>query len=368
MQFLRYFNRQLVLGHVSGIPVRAGYSWFLVLVLMSIITAASIAERVGSVASSLLFGFAATIVFFISIFLHELAHAVTARFEGLHVVEIVLHPFGGLTRFRHEPQTPRAEFRIAVAGPAASFVITLAFVGLMAAANAAGMDILAMLLFLLALTNFLLAIFNMFPGYPLDGGRVLRAYLWKSGRDLNEATKMTGRCGQAIAIGLVVLGLFFVVTRAEFFTGFWAIVVGFFLFDSARSIIKEVDDARHDLVDDIMQLPAVVEPDANLSHFVDHILPLHRRTVFPVARDRQLFGMLLLEDIKSVEREKWNKTRISDVMRAVTSDHFVETRTPVADARERMYANGIGAVGVIDTEGNLVGFLQGARRLNKRRP
>ncbi|MEO8647923.1 MAG: M50 family metallopeptidase, partial [Acidobacteriota bacterium] len=246
MQFLKYFSGQLILGHVSGIPVRAGYSWFLILVLMSLITAASIAERVGSVASSLIFGFAATVVFFISIFLHELAHAVTARFEGLHVVEIVLHPFGGLTRFRHEPQTPGAEFRIAVAGPAASFLITLIFVGLMAAANAAGMDILAMLLFLLALTNFLLAVFNMFPGYPLDGGRVrklvfrfydprvLRAYLWKSGRDLNEATKMTGRCGQIIAVGLVVLGLVFVVTRAEFFTGFWAIVVGFFLFDSAR--------------------------------------------------------------------------------------------------------------------------------------
>ena len=121
---------------------------------------------------------AVTSLFFVSIFLHEFAHAVAAKMEKLEVVEIVLHPFGGLTRFRHEPETPRAEFRIAVAGPAAaaSFIIAVVFVLLMAAANAAGLDILAILLFLLGLLNFLIAVFNMLPGYPLDGGRVLRFF------------------------------------------------------------------------------------------------------------------------------------------------------------------------------------------------
>jgi Zn-dependent protease len=361
MEGLQFLKRQALLAKVSGIPVRADFRWFLVLALMSAITAGSIGARVGGVLESLLLGFLTTLVFFLSIFLHEFAHAVAARMEDTEVVEIVLHPFGGLTRFRHEPKTPRAEFRIAVAGPAASFLLTLAFLGLMAAANAADLDILALLLFLLALSNFLIAVFNLFPGYPLDGGRVLRAYLWRTGRDLNEATVLTGRVGQAIAVGLMVLGMAFIVLRGEFFTGGWAVLVGFFLYDSAKGIIREVEAAQRLRVADVMLLPNAVAPDASILHFVDHILPLHRRTVFPVARDKQLFGMLLLEDMKRVPRDDWQNTLIRDVMRAVEPDHFVETHAHLTEARELMSANGIGAVGVIDHSGNLVGFLQSGK-------
>ena len=347
--------------HVSGIPVRADFRWILVLLLMSVITAGSVNSRTENYALSLIFGFATTLVFFVSIFLHEFAHALAAKMEDLHVVEIVLHPFGGLTRFRHEPQTPRAEFRIAIAGPAASFILAVLFVLLMAAANAAGLDVLAVLLFLLGLSNFLLAVFNLFPGYPLDGGRVLRAYLWRSGRDLNEATVLTGRAGQVIAVGLIVLGLGVVILRAEFFTGFWAVLVGLFLYDAAKGIITEVNQKEKIRVDDVMLLPAAVEPDATVMHFVDHILPLHRRTIFPVAKDRQLFGMLVLEDLKAIERERWRETLIRDAMRPVGTDHFVETGTSFYEARELMRANGLGALGVIDTSGKLVGFLFGGK-------
>src|SRR5215218_7015029 len=232
-----YFKHQAVLGHVFGIPVRADYRWFFVVGLMSAITWVSVNPLVGNILGSVVLGIATTLVFFASIFFHEFAHAVAARWEKLEVVEIVLHPFGGLTRFRHPPEMPRAEFRIAIAGPAASFILTLFFLALMAAANAGGLDILGILLFLLALSNFLLAVFNMFPGYPLDGGRVLRAYLWKNGKDLTEATLLTGRCGQIIAVGLMMLGLLFVILYGQFFTGFWAVLTGLFLYDSAKSII-----------------------------------------------------------------------------------------------------------------------------------
>src|SRR5687767_6174796 len=173
MSFVDSFKRQAVLGHISGIPVRADYRWFLVVGLMSAITALSVNPLIGNIAGSIAVGLGTTLMFFASIFLHELAHAVAARLEKLEVVEIVLHPFGGLTRFRHPPETPRAEFRIAIAGPAASFLLTLFFLGLMAAANAGGLDILRGILFLLALSNFLIAVFNLFSGYPLDGGCVL---------------------------------------------------------------------------------------------------------------------------------------------------------------------------------------------------
>ena len=307
MRELEFYKRQMVLGHVSGIPVRADVRWFLVLFLMTGITAASIEPLVKNLAGSIVLGFLTTLVFFVSIFLHEFAHAIAARFENLQVVEIVLHPFGGLTRFAHEPRTPRAEFRIAIAGPAASFLLAVLFALLMTAASSAGMDILWTLLFLLALANFLLAVFNLFPGYPLDGGRVLRAYLWRNGKDLNEATILTGRCGQVIAVGLFVLGAFFVIARGQFFTGIWAMLTGFFLFDSARSIIGEVQSLEKRLVGDVMTLPVAIAPEAFIHHVIDQVLPMNRQAAFPVADQRQLYGILLLEDVKNVPREDWRK-------------------------------------------------------------
>src|SRR5688572_25877956 len=296
MQFFEGIRRQVTLLRVSGIPVRADQRWFLVLVLMTAITAASLNAQVGNWVASVFLGAGATLGFFASIFLHELAHAVIARLEKLEVVDIVLHPFGGFTRFTHEPPTPRAEFRIAIAGPAASFLLAILFTVLLTAANAAELDVLRDLLFLLALANFLLAVFNLFPGYPLDGGRVLRAYLWRNGKDLNEATKLTGRCGQVIAVGLVALGLYFALGRAQVFTGFWAILTGFFLFDSARGIIAAVDSVGSKIVDDVMMLPAVVPPNMSLQEFIDRLLPINRQPAFPVAVDKNLYGILSLED------------------------------------------------------------------------
>lgn len=351
---------------VAGIPVRADFRWVIVLALIAAFTAGSIDARVGSYIVSLAFGIATTAVFFASIFAHEFAHAMAARLEKLDVVEIVLHPFGGLTRFRHEPETPRAEFRIAVAGPAASFLLAVFFAALMAAANAAALDILAILFFLLALSNFLLAVFNLFPGYPLDGGRVLRAYLWHSGRDLDQATIMTGRAGQWIAVGLIVFGLFIVIIRAEFFTGFWAVLTGLFLYDAAKNIIRDVEHLSRVIVDDVMHLPVSVEPDTDILHFVDQILPLHRQHIFPVAKDKQLFGMLMLEDLKKIARSEWRSTLASEVMRPVKTDHFVEVGTQLYSAREIIRSNGIGAAAVIDKAGRLVGFLHGSITTRKR--
>lgn len=365
MEFRRFFKRQFVIAHVSGIPVRADVRWIFVLLLMSWITASGVHSLTDNVFASIVFGVSTTLIFFASIFLHELAHAVVGRMENVQVLEIVLHPFGGLTRFRHAPETPRAEFLVAVAGPAASFLLALFFLGTMAAFNAVGADILARLFFTLGLLNFLLAVFNMFPGYPLDGGRVLRAYLWKRGTDLNEATALTGRCGQVIAGVFIVFGTVAALVQADFFTGFWTILVGLFLYDAAKGIIKEVRDSAEKIVEEVMQLPVSVAPETNVLHFVDRILSLHRRTIFPVAKDKQLYGMLTLEDLKTLPRSDWSKTQIQTVMRPITPDLFVETDTPLSEARAMMRENGIGAVGVIDARGNLVGFLQSRTKMKK---
>ena len=345
--------------HVSGIPVRADYRWLLVLVLITLVTAGSLESSVETIEASYIVGFVTTIVFFASVLIHELAHAFIARVEGVDVLEIILHPFGGLARLRHEPETPRAEFRIAAAGPAASFALAVVFVLLMAAANSVGADLLRDLLKFLAAFNFFIGIFNLFPGYPLDGGRLLRAYLWRSGRDINESTILTGRCGQLIGGLMIAAGLVIVLTRANFFTGFWTILIGLFLYDAAAGIIKEVKQMAHVGVMDVMLLPVVVAPETTLLHLVDHILPMHRQAVFPVARDHQLYGMLLLEDMKPIPRDRWVKTRAQDVMRPVMREHFVGTSASFGEAKNVMQENGIGAVAVLNANGDLVGFLGG---------
>lgn len=358
MRLFQFFKRQLLVAHVSGIPVRIDYRWFFVLAVMTWITANGIHSLTDNIFTSFVFGLSTTLIFFASIFLHELAHAVVARMENVQVVEIVLHPFGGLARFRHAPDTPRAEFRIAIAGPVASFLLALFFLGSMAAFNSLGAEAVARLLFTLCLWNFLLAVFNLFPGYPLDGGRVLRAYLWRRGTDLNEATVLTGRCGQIIAAVLIAFGIFIALIQADFFTGLWTILVGLFLYDAAKGIIQQVKKLETVSVESVMKLPISVAPETDVLHFVDRILTLHRQTIFPVAKNRQLYGILTLEDLKKLPREDWSKTKIQQVMRPITPDYFVETDTLLPEARELMRENGIGALGVIDASGNLVGFMQ----------
>lgn len=357
IQLRMLLKKPFTLFSVMKIPVRADLRWLAVLGLMTAITALSLHPLVNNAAGSLFLALVATFLFFASIFLHEFAHAIVARLEGLEVVEIVLHPFGGLARFHHPPETPRAEFRIAIAGPAASFLLSVAFVLMIAGSSYIGTDILTLLLFLLALTNFLIAVFNLFPGYPLDGGRVLRAYLWKQGRDLNQATVLTGRCGQAIAIGLFVLGIGFVIFRGEYFTGFWAVVVGVFLFDSATSIISETQSETYRRVETIMAPPAAVDSSFTLQRFIDEILPMHRRTAFAVASSGRFAGMLMLDAIKDIARETWRATSVKDIMLPVSQELFVHVDSSIADARELIETNRVGAVAVLNDSGMIVGVV-----------
>lgn len=361
MKIFEFFKQQIIIAHISGVPVRIDLRWIFVFLLMIWLTAVRLQPMTENYPTSIIFGIITTFALFGSILFHEIAHGYAARRENIGVVEILLHPFGGLTRLQREPDTPRAEFRIAFAGPLASFVLAFLFLGLMLIFKSPDTNILAEIFLYLCLLNFLLAIFNLFPGYPLDGGRVLRSFLWKRGKNLNEATILTGRFGQFIGISMIAFGVFLVLVNRDLFNGFWTGIIGFFLYDSAKSIISEVNDFEKITVEEAMMLPTAIEPDSDVMKFVDHILPFHRQTAFPVAKKRELYGILLLEDLKKIPRDKWRGTKIQDVMRPITPDYFVESDILLTEAKELMRVNGIGAVGVIDAKGNLVGFLQRGR-------
>lgn len=376
MRITELFKKQLTIAHVYGIPVRIDYRWFAVVALSVWLIASNLHNHAIQIVNvrlpphaqltSWLLGFITTGGLFLSVFGHELAHALMARAEGIEIEEIVLHPFGGLARLKTDPQNPRAEFRIAFAGPAASFLFAiLAFLG----ANVAAMgsyEAAVIVFFLIASGNLLLALFNLFPGYPLDGGRVLRALLWRRSGDIKEATRQAGIVGILIGGMLVVFGVYIMISpnwRAAqpYFMGVWSILVGLFLLDTALKVVRNANSARLVTVAEAMSPPVALEPVLSISKFVDDILPLHRQTSFPVAVSGQLHGILALEDLKALPRERWATTMVQAVMRPVEAKYFVQLGTTLDSAQAVMKENGVGALAIVDQRGQLVGFLQRGR-------
>jgi Zn-dependent protease len=365
-----FFSRQMTVARVYGIPVRIDYRWFVVFALSVWVVASGIGRMTGglasvSVATAWLLGIITTLALFLSVFGHELSHAIIGRVEGIEIEEIVLHPFGGLARLRHEPDSPRAEFRIAVAGPAASFIFAILAFGAMAVAAMGKLWVAAAVFRVIAFGNLLLAVFNLFPGYPLDGGRVLRAFLWHRAKDMREATRIAGLCGQVIAWTLIVFGFYFVIAWHDYFMGLWTVLVGLFLRSAAANVVKVPGAGKFGTVAEAMIKPVVIAPDVLISHFVDTVLPIYRQTSFPVAENGSLHGILALEDLKALPRERWHRTRARDVMRPVSPSLFVPSTASMTEASEIMRRNGTGSVAVIDPAGQLVGFLQ--RGVRKRR-
>lgn len=372
LKLLNFFKRQITVARVYGIPVRIDYRWFAVFALTVWLVAINLQHGTSTIPAShptmaWFLGIVTTVALFFCVFGHELSHALMGRAEGIEIEEIVLHPFGGLARLRGEPENPRAEFRIAVAGPAASFLFSLLGFGGMAIANMGHYRTTAAVFFFIGFGNLLLAVFNLFPGYPLDGGRVLRAFLWHRLGNISEATRIAGRCGQLIAWALISFGLLIALQRRDLFTGLWTVLVGLFLLDAASGVVRHASSSKQRTVADAMISPVAIAPDLFISHFVDTILPLYRQTSFPVAENGSLHGILSLEDLKKLPRERWRTTRARDVMRPVAPSLFVETTTTMAKATEIMQRNGTGSLAVIDQAGQLVGFLQRGIRKTRQR-
>ena len=362
MKFGDLYQKQVQVARVYGIPVRIDYRWFAVFAVSVWLIATNFERGVRFVRVDPLTAWAVgaftTVALFLCVFGHELAHAVIARLEGIETVEIVLHPFGGLARLRGEPQSAKAELNIAIAGPAASFLFGLLALAVTWIAKTSEYYVAAAAFFLIGSFNLLLAVFNLLPGYPLDGGRVLRALLWRRTGDFKEATRIASISGQLIAWTLVVLGVWLAVLRGDLLSGLWTVLVGLFLRSAAANVVKESGVGKRATVNDAMGAPLSIEPDVLVSHFVDQILPLHRQTAVPVARERRLHGILMLEDLKKLPRERWRVTRAGEVMRPVNPQLFVEDGTTLEHAESLMRSNGTGALAVINGVGELVGFLQ----------
>jgi Zn-dependent protease/predicted transcriptional regulator len=345
---------------IGGIPVSIHASWLLIYALITWSLAQGYFRpalpelpAVAHWANGLL----AALLLFVSVLLHELAHAVVARGHGLQVGGITLHIFGGVSQLEEEPESPRAEFWIAIVGPLTSFAIAaLLWVVRMATIvqPAWGQAVVKYLLFV----NVAVGIFNLLPGFPLDGGRVLRAALWKWRGSLARATYVAGRVGTLFAYLLIGLGVIQILGGA-LFAGLWSIMIGLFLRGSADASYQQVT-VRSALepirVRDIMATHVVsTELDATIAELADSFWA-HHFTSLPVVDGQRVIGVVSLHQVHEVPQDRWRTSLVRQVMRPLTDDLAIRPDATVFEALEKASRNGLGRLAVMEGA-RLVGYV-----------
>ncbi|PKB66796.1 MAG: hypothetical protein BZY81_06345 [SAR202 cluster bacterium Io17-Chloro-G4] len=227
------------IGRLLGIPIEINASWGIVFLLLTFLLAQEFGDSRlrWPVAQRWTVAIAMTVFFFMSVLAHELSHSVLAKRQGIPVHGITLFIFGGVSRLSREPDGPWKEFLIAVIGPVSSLILAGIFGGVWYALGS-GDSTLEVMLILLAWSNFSLGVFNILPGYPLDGGRVLRAAVWGLTGSHTKATRVASRAGQALGAAAVVLGIV-IGLMLEPLNGIWIAIVGSFLFSVATASLRE---------------------------------------------------------------------------------------------------------------------------------
>ncbi len=360
--------RPIRLTTLFRIPIRVSYGWIPVVLLHVYAVSVFYLPRHLHDFDPFTYwalGGVTTLLLFLSVLGHEIGHALVARAEGIRIFDITLHLFGGFARFEHEAHSPGAEFRIAVAGPSASFLYAVMFFLL----NQLSIHVFdsrpaALITNYLALSNLILALFNLLPGFPLDGGRIFRAWLWARWGDYWRASRWAIGVGQGIAYLLIGLGVFWALrarTSADIFAGAWSILIGIFLRDvaeSSRLSLAHVDRMRRMRVAEVMRdPPALLPPEMTVEELAARVLPMHRSRTFPVSRDRRLHGILLVPVLQALPRERWAQTTIGEIMQPVAPSMFVHPETPLWEAHRVLRLNGLGATAVLDADGYIVGYL-----------
>jgi Zn-dependent protease len=348
------------LGKIWGIPVGLHPSWFIIFILLtwSLSTGYFPNEYRGlTLLAYVLLGVVTTILFFVSVLAHELGHSFLALRNKIPVKGITLFIFGGVAQIAEEPKSPGAEFRIAIAGPLVSFALAILFG--VAYLLVQQVPYLAAPSFYLMRINFILAVFNLIPGFPLDGGRVLRAFVWWLNKNFFKATKVAFHSGQVVAFGFIGLGVVDML-RGDIMNGLWLVFIGWFLQNAAATSYAQTN-MQHQLqdvrVEQAMERDCVRVPSLTpVSQVVNDQVLTGGQNCFFVAEDGKLLGLLTLHDISQIPQQKWRFTTTGQAM--VPANRLVSV-TPDMDllkALQTMDNAHLGEIPVLQN-GNLVGVL-----------
>ena len=349
----------LRLFRVAGIDVYLHVSWLLIFVLLSWSLADGYYPALLpdlTVPQAWVLGAVSAILLFGAVLVHELAHSLVARRRGMAVESITLFLFGGVSTLRDDAPRASTEFLVAIVGPLASFVLAglCLLLGMLV-----GDARVAAVLDYLGLVNALLGGFNLIPGFPLDGGRVLRALVWQLSGDRRRGLVVAVGVGQLVGYGLMALGVVEVV-GGDPFDGIWLAVIGWFLQSSGAAELRQVRSAQHlgGLTVGAVMRPdtTVVDPNSSVELLIDEVLLPGNRRAVPVALDGRLVGIVALSDIGRVPVPDRARTRVADVMGARQG---VVTTTPEAALSEALGAMAAGDYEQLPVlrDGQLVGML-----------
>lgn len=358
-------HSQIKLGRIFGIEIGLHYSWVVIALLIVFSLAGHFREINPNWGDGivLLTAVATGVLFFAAIVAHELAHSLIARLRGLPVHSITLFALGGVSQIEKEAADAKTEFFVAIVGPLASFLIGVALLALSlafgwSASATPATPVLAMLVWL-GYINIVLAVFNLIPGYPLDGGRVLRAVVWWINKDMVRATKIAARTGQAVALFFITVGVYRLFSGAGF-AGLWIAFIGWFLLDAAGASYAQVqvtEGLRGVRVRDIMtQDCPTIDGRTNLQTFVDEFLLRTARRCFIVTENGVVEGIITAHEIKETEPQLRPFKTVSDVMRPIDQLRTVAGDTPVIEVLETMGREDVNQLPVV-SEGRLEGVI-----------
>lgn len=353
-------NGRLRIARIAGVPLHVHPSWLAVYGLITWTLAVGYFPHVlpGLGAPAYwLGGLVAALLLFASVLLHELSHAVVAGALGLRVQGITLHVFGGVSELEEEPPTPVTEALIAAAGPLTSFLIagglwTLRATGLVTTGWAGAVARY------LILVNLALALFNLIPGLPLDGGRLLRAAVWRWTGVLGQATRVASTSGVGFAYVLMGLGILQTLSGL-FLDGVWLVLIGLFLRQAADATYSHAalrDTLGRVRVRDVMSRDvASAGPDTSVTDLAK-AFALHHYTSFPVVEGGTLRGIVSIHEVHGLPTDRWGETTVRTLMRPVTDDLTTSPDATALEALAKVSRNGVGRLAVLD-DGNLVGYL-----------
>jgi Zn-dependent protease/CBS domain-containing protein len=362
---------QIMLGRIAGISIGLNYSWFIIALLIAL----SLVQHFRAVApqwSNPVVWIAAIItglLFFAALLLHELAHSLVAKARGLRVLAITLFALGGVSQIESEASDAKSEFSIAIVGPVTSLVIGLLLLGAAwltgwKPATEPSTPVVSVLVWL-GYINIMLAAFNMIPGYPLDGGRVLRAVIWWVTRNADRSTKIAAQVGQAVAFLFILSGLYRFFLGANF-GGLWFAFIGWFLLDASRSSYVQVElmaGLRGRRVADIMDRDyATVESHLSLQDFVYQYVLKTGHRCFVVVQNDKVSGLITTHEVKTVARDDWPETSVQSVMRPLARLRVVAPDTSAIQALELLSREDLNQLPVI-SDGHLEGIFSRGRVL-----
>lgn len=362
-------EQSIRLGRFKGIPIGLHYTWLIAFGLITVSLISSYSQRYPDWSSEtkLVIGLVTSLLFFLSVIGHELAHSLVALAKGIPVKSITLFVFGGVSQIAREAATAAAEFQIAIVGPVSSFLIGGIFM-LLAPLTEAMSSPLAESFRWLGTINFMLAIFNLIPGFPLDGGRVLRSLIWWVKGNFEEATRVAATTGKVISYGFILWGIWWISFRGDLISGLWIIFIGWFLLNAAQANVMQLTlrdalagiDARGLMSQECATVPRSIP----ISEFVhDYLLKTGQRC-FVVTDGPQVFGLITSREVSTVPRGEWPTTSVAAAMTPFEKLKWVRPEDSAMSVMEKMNAENVNQLPVID-DGRLLGLISRETLLNR---